>query len=263
MQLETLWNLVPIVNIHVYYSNIDNFLLNEDNYDDWAMFIVENGIFEYNMGGEAGKAEAGEIVICPPKTKIKRKTVSPISLHFLRFSWNNQGFSKSIPKGKIEISDTERLYSTLSILKNSVEFGGTSPEIINHFIYDIWMQYCYEVSLAYSEKLNTKDNGILQEAVDYIHAHVYEKMNIKAVANMVGLTAVQFERKFKREFLIAPKEYVTVLRLKKAKNMLINTKMTLAEIAQCSGYDNEYYFSNVFKKHFKIAPSKYRVNHKL
>lgn len=52
--------------------------------------------------------------------------------------------------------------------------------------------------------------------------------------------------------------YVTEKRMNQAKNMLKNTNAPLVEIAMSLGYENQSYFSSVFKKYCNMTPKEYR-----
>ena len=56
-----------------------------------------------------------------------------------------------------------------------------------------------------------------------------------------------------------PVKYVTMLKLDKAKELLITGHYTISEIVEICGFENIYYFSTVFKKHFGVSPKNYRT----
>lgn len=65
-------------------------------------------------------------------------------------------------------------------------------------------------------------------------------------------------KRFKKEVGVTPLEYMTRLRMKKARAMLSGmgaTGYTVSEVAELCGYDNALYFSRVFKKHEGVSPS--------
>jgi len=56
---------------------------------------------------------------------------------------------------------------------------------------------------------------------------------------------------------MTPIKYITMLRMEKAKELLITGHYKVSEIAGMCGFENVYYFSNVFKKHEGISPKNY------
>ncbi len=59
------------------------------------------------------------------------------------------------------------------------------------------------------------------------------------------------------------KEYLTALRLERAKALLTDTDFTMEHVASLCGYDNGYYFSRIFEKTVKLRPSVYRRMYRL
>ena len=67
--------------------------------------------------------------------------------------------------------------------------------------------------------------------------------------------------KFKKETGSSPKEYILNIRINAAKILLSNTGMTIRQVAACTGFQNEAYFSSYFKKKTGAAPSEWRTYH--
>lgn len=80
------------------------------------------------------------------------------------------------------------------------------------------------------------------------------------VASKVHLSYVQFARRFRQATGLTPFEYMTAIRIEKAKQLLSDTHLTLHQIAVECGFDNQYYFSSFFKKHCGMSPSEFRKN---
>ena len=58
------------------------------------------------------------------------------------------------------------------------------------------------------------------------------------------------------------KEYITRIRIEKAKSLIENTSLTLAEIAEMTGFASQSYFSTAFKNFEGISPSQFRQKHR-
>lgn len=67
-----------------------------------------------------------------------------------------------------------------------------------------------------------------------------------------------FNDKFKELYHMTPLQYLKKLKLDYSKELLKNTDLKISEVASIVGYDNELYFSRLFKKEFDINASKYR-----
>ncbi len=80
----------------------------------------------------------------------------------------------------------------------------------------------------------------------------------KAMCNETKLSYDYFKELFIKQYGISPVKFVTMLRIEKAKELLITGHYSITEISQMCGFENVYYFSTVFKKHEGISPKKYK-----
>jgi two-component system response regulator YesN len=99
---------------------------------------------------------------------------------------------------------------------------------------------------------------IIAQATEYIKNHYRMNIRMEEVAKAVNLSTYYFSRLFKKETDTTFLDYLTNLRIKKAKQLLRDQSMTITEVAQAVGYLEACYFSRVFKKHEKLSPSEYR-----
>jgi AraC-like DNA-binding protein len=101
-------------------------------------------------------------------------------------------------------------------------------------------------------------HSMFDEVVDLIH-HEYQKdINISSLADRYHISCCWFIREFKRYTGYSPKQYVTNLRLQNAKELLNNHSLSISNVANLVGYDNQLYFSRIFHKYTGMSPSEYR-----
>lgn len=103
-----------------------------------------------------------------------------------------------------------------------------------------------------------KDKKPIQEAKHYIQLYYKEALTLEEVGGYVGLNPVYFSSLFKQEEGVSFLEYLTIVRMKKAKELLMDCDKTMREIADSVGYQDEKYFSRAFKKTVGLTPSEYR-----
>ncbi|WP_150275728.1 helix-turn-helix domain-containing protein [Paenibacillus tepidiphilus] len=90
---------------------------------------------------------------------------------------------------------------------------------------------------------------------EYMARHYDQQLSIRELAEMAGLSQNYFGELFKRNYGLSPMDYLTGLRLSKAKQYLQESGHLLREIAHKVGYSDEFYFSRKFKKAFGMPPS--------
>ncbi|WP_208590393.1 response regulator transcription factor [Gracilibacillus suaedae] len=104
----------------------------------------------------------------------------------------------------------------------------------------------------------SKYNRAVKEAMDYIDQHYDEELTLKEVAKQVHLNASYLSALFKEELQVTFSEYVTRKRIQEAKKLLLSTDLTIAEIAEKSGYQTSKYFIKLFKQFENMTPNAFR-----
>ncbi len=79
------------------------------------------------------------------------------------------------------------------------------------------------------------------------------------MADHVGLSAEYFTKLFKKETGQSIKEYITLMKVEAAKNMLAHSNISVGMVALELGYSNFSHFSQVFRKYENETPSEYRA----
>ncbi|MDF2923002.1 MAG: response regulator [Paenibacillaceae bacterium] len=103
-----------------------------------------------------------------------------------------------------------------------------------------------------------RNSGLINRAVRYIEEHYAEECSLAAVAAHTHLSANYFGNLFKKETGESFSGYVSRFRLDKAKFLLKNTDMKIAEIAQAVGYPDSNYFATAFRQTIGLPPTEYR-----
>ncbi|WP_163183241.1 response regulator [Neobacillus sedimentimangrovi] len=105
---------------------------------------------------------------------------------------------------------------------------------------------------------NNHAKGMLHMAKEFIEAHFAESITLEQVAEYVELSPYYFSKLFKDRFGMTFIDYLTELRIKQAKMMIVDQGKSLKEICYSVGYKDPNYFSRVFKKHTGLSPTEYR-----
>jgi two-component system response regulator YesN len=103
----------------------------------------------------------------------------------------------------------------------------------------------------------------IEVALQYIKEHYNEELSLEKVASVVFLNPAYFSQLFKQKVGLGYKEYVTSLRLEQAKQLLLNPKLKIAEIAEYLGYQDIRHFAQMFRKKYHVTPNEYRQQQKI
>jgi two-component system response regulator YesN len=106
----------------------------------------------------------------------------------------------------------------------------------------------------------TQHCRLIQQAKEYIDQHYMDaELSLEEVAAQVNLSASHFSVVFSQETCQTYTEYLTRLRIKKAKELLRMTNLRSTDICFQVGYSDPHYFSHVFGKHTGFSPKKFRL----
>ena len=101
--------------------------------------------------------------------------------------------------------------------------------------------------------------GPIATAVAYLHAHPEEEVSMGDLALETGLTANYLGERFKAELGVTVADYLSRLRVDRARELLAGTEKSVTDIALSVGFDGASYFGKVFRKLTGHTPREYRV----
>ncbi len=107
---------------------------------------------------------------------------------------------------------------------------------------------------------DVKHQTIIRQASSYIQEHLCEKLTLEQVAGQVHLSKSYFCRILKEELGCTFTEYTNRLRIERSKTYLRHQTLSLSEIAYKTGFDDQSYFTRIFKRYVGMPPGKYRAN---
>lgn len=93
---------------------------------------------------------------------------------------------------------------------------------------------------------------------EYLRANYQQEITLQEIADRFYLSREHISRKFKQEYHETITDYITRIRMEKAKELLAKQQVKIYEVAYHVGYQNEKYFSKVFKKFIGQTPNEYR-----
>ncbi|MDY4139743.1 MAG: helix-turn-helix domain-containing protein [Eubacteriales bacterium] len=92
----------------------------------------------------------------------------------------------------------------------------------------------------------------------YLQEHLAEEVSLSVLAEQFHLNPQYISQLFKSEIGVNFLAYLTSIRMEKAKQLLLTTPLSIAEVAEQSGYGDYRVFTKVFKKSEGVTPSQYR-----
>jgi len=101
-------------------------------------------------------------------------------------------------------------------------------------------------------------NEQIQNVIELMHKNSQSKQSIQEYAKLCSISTCWFIHCFKAYTGMTPQQYITDIRVTKAKELLLYSSFNITEIASIVGYDNSFYFSRIFKKNTALSPREYK-----
>jgi two-component system response regulator YesN len=105
---------------------------------------------------------------------------------------------------------------------------------------------------------NIQHTTVFTKAKEYIWKNYNQEISLKKLADAVGINSYYLSHLFRKEMGLSFLEYLTSVRVSIAKNLLMQTKMSMMEICLDVGYQDPSHFAKIFKKKEGIHPTEYR-----
>ncbi|WP_168122925.1 response regulator [Paenibacillus sp. HB172176] len=106
------------------------------------------------------------------------------------------------------------------------------------------------------------ERDVMEEIQAYIDSHYNAELSLQHISDKFFLSREYISRRFKQKTGVNLSEYVEQLRINYAKSYVLNPQLKISQVAQIVGYQDDKYFSRVFKKLTGCSPNDYRQAHR-
>lgn len=138
----------------------------------------------------------------------------------------------------------------------------TSLHLIGHLC--LFLDTLIQTSSTRREPSQTQlQDFYIREAVEYMKQNYQRELTIEEIAGACQLNRSYFSKLFKEKEGCPPQEFLILLRLTKAAELMRTTRMPLGDIAAACGYPNQLHFSRAFKQHYGTSPREWRNQNKI
>jgi two-component system response regulator YesN len=148
----------------------------------------------------------------------------------------------------------ERYAGSTVELKSWNPQGGFSLEVVKKCLFDELKETAHLLTEQHEAGRN-----IVFEVRSYIDEHYANPINVKFLAKTFHLNPEHLSRIFKQKYQIQIKDYITEIRIAKAKILLESQNLRINEISSIIGFNDEKYFSKVFRKHVGMTPKEFKL----
>lgn len=170
--------------------------------------------------------------------------------YITKLSITPQSIGELLLKLRREIEETR--------LKNQDKGMGKLHREIDRDLGRIWK----ESLKGHSPKTCVELQQHIREVLEYIYENKKFNLSLSEASDIVHINPQYFSSLFKKNLGINYVQYMSLLRINYAKDLLVNSDMKIYEIGLKIGMENEAYFSHFFKKYTGESPVEYRAENR-
>ena len=246
-----------------YEHSKGKFLMPSKHYHNlYEIYFLEKGSGSYFIDNKSYDIQAGDVVFVPPGTVHKTIYDDERIRHVIYCSGH------FIPTSVLDtMSGMFPVYRNPELVKDIRDFFfKIEKEYYEKNIYSDDIIKCLLqmmlISIAKNKNksilLNVKSD-IVSDVAEFIKSNLQSQISLSMVAEKYSVTPQYLSALFKKKTGIGFQEYVYLLRMLKAEELLKSrTKISIADVSERCGYNDSNYFSFMFKKNFGITPSEMR-----
>ena len=203
--------------------------------------LCGDGYFELQDGKKITVGR-GDVLYIPAYTsyKVEYSSCKSIVIHIMDSSYTESEVIRTVNSAEIELS-----FRKIKTLFND----SASHNLIKACIYEM-------LDKIMKDKEMNISGSRFSYVFDYFDNNFSDPaFSVETAGESLHLSQSSLRRAFASHLGLSPVQYLTQLRMKRAVELLMNSELSIKEIALLCGYDDEKYFSRVFKKRYGYAPS--------
>ena len=239
---------------------------------EYEVYYMKNGETSYLIDNEIFNVKKGDFVFIqkgiPHMTDYRKNSDHERILINFSSSIIDEFFSEIIEElantKLVHISEThiptleQLLFKIESEFKKEQRAKNTELNICIMELLTLMYRYKCERKMTVNES-----DKICYDILEYINNNYYTDIGLGNISKIFAISEAYLSRKFKSVLGIGINQYITYIRINNAKKLLLETDLSITEIAEKSGFDGSNYFAAVFKKSEGIPPSVYRKRNKI
>lgn len=261
----------------VYVSKIDTRLSDlprvMHRHDDLAeLILICRGQGQYSIDGRQVKVRAGDLIIynssiihdeisspesllawfCVAVTGLKRPGLRSNALI-------PDGGRVTFPSGDLFAS----LRDTCELMFDQLVNQRPSSTVTTHHLLQALLSQASEVIVRAADKNDSQmpDEPLAQRVIAHLDTHYTEPISLQELSATFNVSAYYLAHVFKDRYGYSPMQYVLRRRIGEAQSLLINSQLSITDIASYVGYDHPSHFNRQFSKYVGMPPRKYRLDY--
>lgn len=243
----------------------DNILAN------YKLVAIEKGDISLHIGRYQVQLHKGDIALIPPFTPFQLNSSTPTQHFYLHFdpqSVDDRVLLASMFPKRFHVTTNalqENDYTYLHSINNMIQLNSTAAyalviNVVYYLIILINRFLAKERSLNISLEANAAYTYVTKSLI-IVDQHLDTNISINQLCEQLGITPNYLNQCYQQIFHCSTKHFVDMYRFHHIESEVLQTDISISDIAYKYGYGSVYAFSNAFKKIYKTSPSNYRKKH--
>lgn len=276
-RLANLISINKIVTVH-YYEFSKNFSFEGESHNFWEMVYVDKGQVNIRAGSRQFTLRQGQVAFHKPNEfhTICTDGINAAEVFVIAFvcsSASMEFFKKNVTSLSSQLKKqmymlTRECLSTFEvmpvtgielIIKEDAPIGG--QQMIRIHLEEFLIMLIRESSSKEASFFPTKEsmeNHLVAQMISTIEENVMSKISVESICTKMNYSRAYLSGIFKSSTGITIGEYITKLKINKAKKLIRKGTYTFSQISDMLCFDNQHYFSRVFKKVTNFTPTQYK-----
>ncbi|WP_120464942.1 AraC family transcriptional regulator [Paenibacillus aceti] len=234
-----------------------------------VLIIILKGELDLDLKERTIRISEGDIRLCPSGSTfgVRSKGSHGVTAALFHFSLYQADTSRKDRLIEMEDVAADMFWTAGATTCPAENLQAICRKVYRHFHHSLphkqWRAQLDFQELLY--ELLTESGGgdrndkvqAIERAKAYIEDNYSEELTVNRLADVADFSPKYFADLFKKTYGYSAMEYVTRVRMNKAKQLMLGSDVLLKEVAHLVGYKDEFYFSRKFKKEVGLSPSSY------
>lgn len=174
----------------------------------------------------------------------------------------NQSLNVYLLKGPQQIPFSQKALEIWHTIYRSLEMGYSTENLCNASFCLYHFVACFNFADKHLQAENSGGNNMIEDVIINMRTNISEKLTVAAMAKPHSLSSSHFSSLFRKGTGMSPIDYFIHLKMQRACQLLFADDAMVKTVAMEMGYEDQYYFSRIFKKYMGMSPEQYRLTSK-
>ncbi|MGN1266317.1 MAG: AraC family transcriptional regulator [Dorea sp.] len=230
----------------------------------YTIHFVLKGNGHFFVNDKHYKLNENQCFLIPPDVVTLYKAEPSDPWDYIWICFNGEQAAALLEHCHLSLSSPIQSFDSLKPYKNAILEMMKYPQLtpanecyIQSGLYRIMAMLQEHACSSYTD-IESNDNFYISQAIEYINKSTFLDITVSDVADYLHISRSYLFELFKEHLHTTPQAFLTSAKIANARELLVRTDISIANIATSSGYQNPFAFSRAFKRETGMTPREYR-----